>query len=452
MTKDNNYKYNQFRKKFTSFTFEEFSISENEDGLKIVYLFNLSDVYFFSPTLTIEKGGLFANKLSADELQNLAFQIGMVELISYWKAACPQQIIIKPYSLTEEQIDWWKKLYFKGLGEFFYLNSIKTDQDSFVEMISDSSRDLVKIRQQFDDRRVLIPIGGGKDSTVTLELLKDQFNCIPFMLNPGKASLDLVEIAGYKPENIFTVKRTIHPGLLDLNKKGFLNGHTPFSALLGFIAVLVAALTGSKYIALSNESSANEPTDAESGVNHQYSKSFEFETDLRMYVEKYISGEIEYFSFLRPLSEYSIAGIFSKYPQYFRAFRSCNAGSKSNSWCGNCPKCLFAYIILSPFIDREELVSVFGKDLYDDRNLLNFFKELAGISEVKPFECVGTIDEVNLSLKEALKKHSPPLPFLLNFYSTLSGEASDNNPKFEEDGHHFLNPEFYNLLKQALSD
>lgn len=454
MIKDNNYKYNQFRKNFTFFAFEGFSISDQEDYLNIEYKFNLSDTYFFSPTLTVKKGGLITNKLSKGELQNFAFQIGMIELISYWKAACPSQIIVKPYSLTKEQIDWWKKLYFKGLGEFFYLNSIKSELESFVEISCDSDNMLEKKQHNVDERKVLVPIGGGKDSTVTLELLKDKFKCIPFMLNPGKAGLDLVEVAGYIPEEIFTFKRTIHPQLLELNKEGFLNGHTPFSALLGFVTILAAALTGSKYIALSNESSANEPTDAISGVNHQYSKSFEFESDFRKYVDEYVSSDVEYFSFLRPLSEYRIASIFSKSPQYFNVFRSCNVGSKTNSWCGSCPKCLFAYIILSPFIERAELISIFGKDLFDDQNLLPYFRELAGVDEVKPFECVGTIDEVNLALKETLKQSFPPLPYLLNFYRGLDIDAELHlvNFKDEDDNHHYLNPEFYNILKESLID
>ena len=68
--------------------------------------------------------------------------------------------------------------------------------------------------------------------------------------------------------------------MLQLNSEGYINGHTPFSAIVAFSSVLTAALNGQKYITLSNENSANESTVKDSKVNHQYSKSYEFELDL----------------------------------------------------------------------------------------------------------------------------------------------------------------------------
>ena len=64
--------------------------------------------------------------------------------------------------------------------------------------------------------------------------------------------------------------------------------------------------------------------------------------------------------------------LFSRYPKDFDVFRSCNAGSKEDVWCGRCAKCLFAYIILSPFIPPSRLRSIFGHDLLDDP-ALEFF-------------------------------------------------------------------------------
>ncbi len=99
-------------------------------------------------------------------------------------------------------------------------------------------------------------------------------------------------------------------------------------------------MSGRKYIALSNESSANEVYVDGSEINHQYSKSTEFERDFREYCAE--SGEApEYFSLLRPWSEWQIAREFVKYPQYFGVFQSCNLGSKTNVWCGGCAKCLY---------------------------------------------------------------------------------------------------------------
>ena len=265
--------------------------------------------------------------------------------------------------------------------------------------------------------RTLIPIGGGKDSTVTLELLSDSFSDnILLILNPRKACTDTAYAAGYKDDRIITVNRYIDPVLLKMNDEGFLNGHTPFSALLAFVSLLCAAITGRKHIALSNESSANETTIEGSSVNHQYSKSYSFEKDFREYYLKYITDDINYFSLLRPISELQIAKLFSKNPKYFSSFKSCNVGSKMDTWCCNCSKCLFTYIILSPFIAKDNLTEIFGKNIFDDRNLLHEFNQLIGIAETKPFECVGTIEEVNCALCNIINSEKGKLPFLLEYY------------------------------------
>ncbi|MBN2639009.1 MAG: hypothetical protein JXR65_07975 [Bacteroidales bacterium] len=407
MTKVSNHnKYLQFRNDFPEFIFENFIVERKKKSLHIRYNFNISEKYFFHPELEILPRSIYNfDTLNDKMLQNLAFHIGMVELISYWKAACPPKVVIKPYQLNEEQISWWKKLYFHGLGEFFYLNGIHTDVDSFMEV--ESGSEPVKIADiDLSETKVLVPVGGGKDSVVTLELLKNsEFDVFPFVINPRPATQRTIAIAGFGEFESVIVRRTLDKTLLELNNRGFLNGHTPFSSLLAFVSVLTALASGSKYIALSNESSANESTVPDSKINHQYSKSFEFEEDFSWYVKKYIHPEVYYFSFLRPLNELRIASLFSKFQQHYESFRSCNVGSKSDSWCGKCPKCLFSWIILSPFIKYQTLTSIFGKDLLKDRDLKPVFEELTGQVDVKPFECVGTPDEVQAALNESIQNY-----------------------------------------------
>jgi hypothetical protein len=111
-----------------------------------------------------------------------------------------------------------------------------------------------------------------------------------------------------------------------------------------------------------------------------------------------------YFSFLRPLSELQIAMLFSRFTAYHDVFRSCNAGSKEDVWCGRCAKCLFAYIILSPFIAPERLAEIFGKPMLDDENMRTEFEQLLGEAETKPFECVGTVGEVRQALRMAVER------------------------------------------------
>ncbi len=380
------------------------------------FTFNLAGRRTFFPTLFIPAGpAIPLDRMDRSDIASLVFHIGLTEMISYWKAACPPRVIIRPFSLSPEQAGWWRSLFFHGLGEFLYLNGIATSEEDLLTLES-AGPSLSPLRVAPDDG-IVVPVGGGKDSAVSLEVLGKHADCIPLVMNPRGASLHTVQAAGYNPDSILRVIRTLDPGLLRMNEEGFLNGHTPFSALLAFVTLLGAVLSGHRYIALSNESSANEATIGGTGINHQYSKSFRFESDFREYVRRWISPEISYFSFLRPLDELQIARLFSRMTRYHPVFRSCNVGSKTDSWCGQCAKCLFTYVILSPFLSDEALRGIFGKDLLADANLIPLLDQLAGIAEEKPFDCVGTIREVNVALCEAIRRHEgTPLPALLQYY------------------------------------
>jgi len=402
--------------------YEGFSYDLNNSVLHIVFEFNLAGKYTFRPEISLPLPGKKGNDILEDSLiRNIIFNMGMLELISYWKAACPPTILIQAGQLDAVQIDWWKKLYLKGLGEFFYENGI-TPGDDFMDIKSRSPKTFIRHKASVG-KGILIPVGGGKDSVVTLELLTETGKeCHPFIINPRGASLQTAVNAGYKPDEIISMSRSIDPLLIELNKKGFLNGHTPFSAMLAFSSLLTAAIYGLNEIALSNESSANEPTIPGTNINHQYSKSLEFEEDFRDYVASYITGDISYYSYLRPLNELQITGLFSKRSHHHGSFKSCNVGSKTDTWCGKCPKCLFTYIMLSVFIGKDELISVFGTELLDDDTLLPIFKQLTGLADEKPFECVGTIDEVNIAVRYAIEAcGAGELPALLKYYSEHEG-------------------------------
>lgn len=455
---NNNNKFLKFRSKYHFFSYDGFDYQYSAAGLRAQFHFNLGGKYSFHPTLILPcKEFFLKDNLKEEYLENLLFNIGMVEMISYWKAACPPEIIIRNYKIDDWQVAWWKNLYFKGLGEFFYLNSIDAGKDDFVSIRCEGEKEL-KAFSFFPDEKAIIPIGGGKDSVVTFEILRQTINTTPLILNPRDATRQTVQKKGVYYDSTIEVLRTIDPTLLDLNDKGFLNGHTPFSALLAFITALAAVMTGKKYIALSNESSANESTVPDSEINHQYSKSLEFEEAFREYISRYISRDIEYFSFLRPLNELQIGKLFSHYPLYFEVFRSCNAGSKTGIWCGKCSKCLFTWIILSPFISHDQMISIFGKNLWEDESLLPLFSELTGIAEVKPFECVGTVEEVNVAVCEIMKTYEgKELPALLKHYEISGMKERYINTGIMKlleryDGNNFIPAQFEKILKDALHD
>lgn len=451
--------YLKYRKIHSRLIYENFSYSIDSKVINIRFEFLLESfslkklpIVRFEPSIQLPfNSSNNIDKLRPQALENLIFHMGMVELISYWKAACPSVIIIKPFRLNKDQIQFWKKLYWNGLGEFFYVNGIETNLHEFVHIQSESSKSLETISLQ-TEQKIIVPIGGGKDSAVSLEILKESpFELLPFIINPRGASLNTVKQAGISEENLLLAKRNIDPTLIKLNEQGYLNGHTPFSAMLAFTTLLQAYITNAKFIALSNESSANEPSVANSHVNHQYSKTFEFESDFRDYYKNYITADIEYFSFLRPLSELQIACLFAKLKNHHYSFRSCNVGSKTDSWCCNCSKCQFTYIMLAPFLPELELNSMIGENLIIKPSLETSLKELRGLTEVKPFECVGTVEEVNLALYQAFHSNHYPKPDNVVLQSGAVNEQLFTDALKDWNQEHFLPENLETLLKQKLS-
>ena len=424
-------RYLKFRKEYPRFFYRGYSTEETLNELKLTYTFEIEGLSEFTPTWIFPKKGNTQIKWSEDPLmKKMIFSLGMVELVSYWKITCSPQVVIEAGTLNEDQILWWKDLYFNGLGEFFYVNKItEADPEGFMEMVCALGEE-VKEHHNYakkqdtagSEKGVLVPVGGGKDSAVTLELLKSaDVPVFAYIINPRGATIRTTESADLDADHVISVHRTLDKRMLRLNKEGFLNGHTPFSALVAFSTVIAARMAGLSYIALSNESSANESTVQGSTVNHQYSKSFKFETDFHRYQTDYLTGSAYYFSMLRPLSEFQIAKYFAKQKQYHAIFRSCNAGSKTDSWCGHCPKCLFVYFILSPFLSREEVKEIFGTDMLEDETMQSTMEQLVGIQEEKPFECVGSRDEINTALVmtiDRLEKDGEKLPYLLKYYKT----------------------------------
>ena len=426
---NNNLKFKYLREKYDTFIYENYEIDEDEKYIILKFYFTIKGLVKFTPTTKILKKNFGFSKID-NNLKNIAFNLGLVELISYWKSVASKNVVIKCGYLNEEQIKWFKKLYFYGLGELFYTNGIKTDINSFMDIRCEGNP--LEIEEKKNQQEgYIIPIGGGKDSVVTLEILKEyKDKSYAFIVNPKAVTLECAKIAGFEDDRIIEVSRVIDKKLLYLNSCGFINGHTPFSSMLAFLTFFVANMLNIKYITLSNESSANESNVDGEKINHQYSKSYEFENDFKYYSEKYLKSNVLYFSLLRPLAEIQIAKLFTKTDKYYRTIKSCNVGSKSNpwKWCCNCPKCLFVYIMMSAFMEKEKLIEMFGEDLLDKESLKNTFIELCGYGETKPFECVGTFYEVKFAIsKMILNNKYENLPYLAKYYKDNFEIIEDDN-------------------------
>ncbi len=407
------------REQYKEFMYKGFSYEVTEGVYRATFSYEIPGLSEFETVWKFPDAGRAVNETI---LNRLLFELGMAEAISYWKVTCAPVLRVACGGLTGWQNKWWRKLFYNGLGEFMYINGIEVSEEELLTIVCEQEAAAGKLADTASYTGCLVPVGGGKDSVVSMEVLRNEAVTI-YRINKDATVENVLAAAGREYATCF-VNRRLDPRILEMNKRGFLNGHIPFSAVVAFSTFISAYLQGIRYIALSNESSANESTVVGSFVNHQYSKSYEFERDFMEYIGSFLDTDIRYFSLLRPLSELQIAWLFSGYTKYHKAFRSCNAGSKQGIWCCNCPKCLFVYIILSSFLTEEQLVEIFGENLLDAEKCEKYFRELTGLDENKPFECVGTRSEVVMSLKKYLEKGGKAL--LPNKYAGWLGEQPGN--------------------------
>lgn len=331
-------------------------------------------------------------------LDNLLLSLHLILGISYYKLYCPKQVR-HPYKLTSEQAEFFSIVYKKGLGELYYRNRLDPHNSPVFAGTRTAAASAYPLKRQ---ARALVGIGGGKDSVVVAELMKQsgqEFSS--FIMETGKSSPIINRVAAKIGENKLKIKRQLDPKIFE-EITGSYNGHIPFNAVLAFIGLLGAVLYDYNQIIVGNEFSSSFGNIKYKGleVNHQWSKSLEFETLFQDYCVRFITPDIYYYSLLRPYYEIRIAQMFAGYEKYHQLFSSCNRNFKVNEkrqevlWCGECPKCAFVFALLAAFLPKEKVIKMFGKNLYGDKTLLPLYRDLIGEGKLKPFECVGTFEEV----------------------------------------------------------
>lgn len=314
--------------------------------------------------------------------------------VSYVKATLPPRLHVADVAFGPARRALLADLLTHGLAEFAHVNDV--DLDGWFQLPDTAAGDPTPGPDLPTlDRGPLVPVGGGKDSVVTLEALRDHGPTL-FAINPRGPIEATFDVAGMPATR---VRRHLDEQLFDLNDRGALNGHVPVTAIVSAAAVVTAVLGRHDTVAMSNEASADQPTlvvDARP-VNHQWSKSSAFERRFAALVADQVHPDLLYASFLRPASELAIARRFATLTAHHGTFNSCNRAfhlrGATTQWCGDCPKCRFVFLVLAPFMSPQQLVDIFGRDMLDDPTQTEGFGVLAAIGGHKPFECVGEAEE-----------------------------------------------------------
>src|SRR5688572_11204157 len=113
----------ELRLKHPVFEFSSFSWQLTQEGLEIQFIFTLEPLPSFRHTLLLRGVGEDNLKnVTSEELGSYLTLIGMIEGLSYWKAAASPTYKISAAPVSPAQLSWLEKLLKKGMGEYFYVN------------------------------------------------------------------------------------------------------------------------------------------------------------------------------------------------------------------------------------------------------------------------------------------------------------------------------------------
>ncbi len=378
----------------------------DRDSGTVSLRYGLDDQVTFSETVTFEAPFWPGPALDGPGFDRALLHLQIAAGTSYYKTAAPPVVVVEGAQLTAAEQEFHRHLYDDGLREFAVANHLPVPRE--VAIRSGLALAPVHPAPPATARPriarpggLVVPIGGGKDSMVLIEAVRHLAPRL-FAVNPHPLVVELAEQSGLE---LIVVRRRLDPGLSILNGEGALNGHVPITAIVSLIAVVGSFLYGYDGIAMAVERSASEETVLVDGVpvNHQYSKSLEFERLLADLITSTVDAGLSYGSALRPYSELAIARTFARLTRYHGTFCSCNSAFRQTAgagdrWCGHCPKCRFVGLMLAPFVDRGALSTIIGRDLFADPGQVDGFAALMS-DEDKPFECVGERRESAAALR-----------------------------------------------------
>lgn len=335
--------------------------------------------------------------------------LAIVEAASYWKAVVSPVIEVGIGDADSAEMQWWASFWQPAMGEFYFRNGIDFTAPGFLRIRAAAALPAgaaaASSPKAAGASRPLVMFSGGKDSLALAHALKGNGPADFFLYNPTASQRALAEsLAG--GGRITEVRRVILPELLEMNASDrYLNGHTPYSAYLALAAMLVGYLRGNDVIVAGNSRSDDEPN-VESylgaSINHQWTKSAQYEAALQGYAARWLPGAPGYCSPLRPLYELQIIRSLTPHMDEYFQTQSCNK-LKGQGWCRECAKCCWVFLATAALFGRDVAVSKAGGDLFANPVLSGLFGAMAGTTPgaPKPFECTGTELEVRAAIAAA---------------------------------------------------
>lgn len=264
--------------------------------------------------------------------------------------------------------------------------------------------------------RVLAFFGGGKDSVVSLRLLQragipcdtlvyssSAYGCAEKQHALCNTLLDALDRPADQRRRIWSYDDLVDSPVARLmphhDPLPLTAAETPASVFAALPLVLAHGYSG---LCLGHERSADAGnavwSPAGEEVNHQWGKSAECEQVLADYLRTHLVDNCHYFSPVKAVHDPLIFTLLAAEPDAIPFTHSCNV---EKPWCGRCAKCAYVWLGYSAYLAPEIVTRTFRGhgNLLDHPDNQVWFRQLLGLADHTPFECVGGIDETRLAFE-----------------------------------------------------
>jgi UDP-N-acetyl-alpha-D-muramoyl-L-alanyl-L-glutamate epimerase len=325
----------------------------------------------------------------------------------------PRALDLGPYARhhTEALERLWAAVFDKVWAQWRYENDLPDERPPpWSSSPARPSSEPVRLDHATDE--VLLFCGGGKDSLVSMKLLErggipfaafayassaygarePQFRLIDRLLDLGAARRRHRQIV----LDDFVASPALELHGEEAGVRTVTSAETP-SSIFGVLPILLDR--GYRHAVLGHEASANRPNLvwARTGedINHQWGKSAEAERLLDQYIRAELIEDVGVFSVLMPIHDAVIFELLRRDEASLAATHSCNV---EKPWCMRCPKCAYVWLACRAHLSAPIVESVFPDDLLEVPENLPHFRQMVGLGEHTPFECIGAVEESRLAL------------------------------------------------------
>lgn len=363
-------------------------------------------------------------------LERALFLAFLVIGTSYYKAFPVKNVRFEMGNIDVWQASFCNKVYQEGLSQYAFENQLT--RDNLARFLPGPSAEVLQA-VSYEGSGILALQSGGKDSLLLASLLEKagkQF--APWYVTSSEGHPAVLDLFA---EPLLVARRRIDVAALkEVTRLGGKNGHIPVTYVVLSLALIQAVLLGKNTVLAAIAHEGEEPHEwvGDLPINHQWSKTWQAEQLFADYVTRYISSDILVGSPLRSMSELKVTELFAEnaWEKFGKKFSSCNESNYKQgvdntelTWCGRCPKCANSYLLFAPFVAPDILQARLGGKLFEMPELTDAFKGLLGVDNVmKPFECVGEIDELRAAYHLAQQNGYETLPFAVP-HSTFDKDA-----------------------------